>query len=413
MTSKNISLTVVLSGGQQTGGGFHQALTNLSVLLKALPAGFSVTIIDSRRSFSDALEELREQGVLENVTVTVLPKRLSTLRDRILTDESILFRMARAILRVGGLNVKTSILARFLDTSSADLVYFTSPAPAAADLTNKPYIWTVWDLCHRDSPEFPEVRTSGKFEAREDFNSRALRKAALVVADSSDLIEKAGLYFGVQSTKFVTIPFAPPASRHTGSVSARNLPQEIQNLQGKYFFYPAQLWTHKNHLRIVEALRLVHEEGHDLHAVFVGRDHGAGASIQRATSRLGMASHVHFLGYVEDDAIPALYQHSLALIMASYFGPTNIPPLEAMLLKTPVIASDVHKNQLGSGALYFNPDDASDLSKTMMKVTDTRVSAELVKNGQKRLKELEKLQTRGEQDLVLRLTALSKRIILS
>ena len=411
MTEKKFSLTVVLSGGQQTGGGFHQALTNLRMLLRALPEEFSVTVVDSRGSFSKELGELHAEGLTARATVITVPKRLSSFRDRVLTDGSLVFRIARALLRISGVEVSTSILARFLDNSSADLVYFTSPAPEAADLIIKPFVWTLWDLCHLDSPEFPEVRTSGKFEARDDFNARALRKAALVVVDSSELIDKAETYFGAGRGKFITIPFAPPVSRDVAATSRADLPAEVRDLVGRYFFYPAQLWTHKNHLRIVEALREVNAGGYDLHAVFVGKDHGAGSSIRHRVSKWGMNSHVHFLGYVEDSAIPALYTHSLGLIMASYFGPTNIPPLEAMLLKTPVIASDVHRNQLGDAALYFDPDDSAALSQMMMDIGDSGTRNRLVKAGQKRLTELDALREAGEQSLVSGLVSLSKRIL--
>ena len=410
MREKKFSLTVVLSGGQQTGGGFHQALTNLRMLLRALPEEFSVTVVDSRGSFSKELGELHAEGLPARATVITVPKRLSSFRDRVLTDGSLVFRIARALLRISGVEVSTSVLARFLDNSSADLVYFTSPAPEAADLVIKPFVWTLWDLCHLDSPEFPEVRTSGKFEARDNFNARALRKAALVVVDSSELIDKAETYFGAGRGKFITIPFAPPVSRDVVTTSKADLPAEIQDLVGRYFFYPAQLWTHKNHLRIVEALREVNAGGYDLHAVFVGKDHGAGLSIRHRVSEWGMNSHVHFLGYVEDSAIPALYTHSLGLIMASYFGPTNIPPLEAMLLKTPVIASDVHRNQLGDAALYFDPDDSARLSQLMVDIGDSGTRNRLVKAGQKRLAELDALREAGEQSLVSGLVSLSKRI---
>jgi glycosyltransferase involved in cell wall biosynthesis len=124
-----------------------------------------------------------------------------------------------------------------------------------------------------------------------------------------------------------------------------------------------------------------------------------------------MSSHVHFLGYVEDKAIPALYKHSLALIMASYFGPTNIPPLEAMMLGTPVIASDVHKNQLGSAALYFDPDDSTELSQLMVVVKDVGTRKRLVSAGQKRLEDLDALRASGEKALLSRLVALSKRVL--
>ena len=411
MTHKSFNLTVVLSGGQQTGGGFHQALTNLRMLLTSLPEHFVITIVDSKRSFSRELAELQEQGLMSRATVVALPRRLSTFRDRVLTDDRWVFQLARALLRIRGLDVTASVLARFLDTSEADLVYFTSPAPEAAQLQQKPFVWTLWDLCHRDSPEFPEVRTSGKFEAREEFNSRALRKASIVVVDSEELIDKAELYFGVQREKFVSIPFAPPLSRQIQTPQREDIPPEVRDLAGRYFFYPAQLWTHKNHVRIIEALRLANIQGNDFHAVFVGKDHGAGQAIKREVSALGMASHVHFLGYVDDAAIPALYTHSIGLVMASYFGPTNIPPLEAMLLDTPVIASDVHRNQLGSAALYFNPDDADELSKLMVDISDTKVSKRLVSAGRKRLAQIDDTREQGERELTQRLYALSARIL--
>lgn len=411
MKTSRFSIAVVLSGSQQTGGGFHQALSNVAILLKGLPPDFGVTLVDSRGSFSEELLSFQEKSNQDNIRIEVVPKRLTSFRDRVLTDKSVLFRFIRALLRIGGIDASTSVLARFLDNSSADLIYFTSPAPEAAELVKKPYVWTLWDLCHLDSPEFPEVRTSGKFEIREDFNYRALRKAALVVVDSSELQQKASHYFGVRPDKFVTIPFSVPASRGTGSVNKADLPPEIRGLEGRYFFYPAQLWTHKNHLRIVEALHETNSQGHDLHTVFVGKDHGAGKSIRRDVAAMEMESHVHFLGYVDDKAIPALYTHSLGLIMASYFGPTNIPPLEAMMFDTPVIASDVHRNQLGEAALYFDPDNSSELSERMLEVVSTKTRKRLSEAGQKKLLELDRQRDAGEKLLVSRLSTLRKRIL--
>lgn len=42
------------------------------------------------------------------------------------------------------------------------------------------------------------------------------------------------------------------------------------NLVTGYYFYPAQFWAHKNHLRILEALILLREEGLIFNVVFVG-----------------------------------------------------------------------------------------------------------------------------------------------
>ena len=48
-----------------------------------------------------------------------------------------------------------------------DLVYFVSPSRLAADLKKLNFIFTIWDLCHRDNPEFPEVKKDNQFETRE------------------------------------------------------------------------------------------------------------------------------------------------------------------------------------------------------------------------------------------------------
>ena len=60
----------------------------------------------------------------------------------------------------------------------------------------------------------------------------------------------------------------------------------------------------------------------------------------------------------------ALYRHALALTFVSYFGPDNLPPLEAFALGCPVITSAIEgvDEQLGNAALYVNPDSVSNLS---------------------------------------------------
>lgn len=407
----DFSICVVLSGNQQTGGGYHQALSNLRRILSAVPKEFSISVLDAKGTFRDGINNLIAEGQLRSGQVITLPQILPSLVDRVVADRRLPYRLIRRSLGFLGKSVGVSPLARFLDISAYDLIIFASPCPEAGELTLKPYVWTLWDLCHLDSPEFPEVRTSGKFEARENFNSLAIRKAALVIADSADLVAKAQLYFGARPEKFITIPFQPPVLISTGTHYADLLPARIQNISGQYFFYPAQLWTHKNHLRIVEALYLLKTQGLEYHAVFIGKDHGAGNRIRKQVALAEMENNIHFLGYVEDDVIPALYSNAIALVMASYFGPTNIPPLEALALKVPVIASNIHLNQLGNAALYFDPDSASELAAQMKAVAVPETKSKLVAAGTRRLLEIDSASSIGLGQLTDALERLSKRLI--
>ena len=43
---------------------------------------------------------------------------------------------------------------------------------------------TVWDLAHRDDPEFPEVRWGNHFEERENHYRTTLPRAVAVIVDS-------------------------------------------------------------------------------------------------------------------------------------------------------------------------------------------------------------------------------------
>jgi len=303
-------------------------------------------------------------------------------------------------------------MARYLDNSDTDLVYFVTPTSAAHELQVKPFVWTLWDLCHLDSPEFPEGRTSGKFEAREATISQNLRKAAVVIVDSAELGENARRSYGITSDKFVTIPFAPPVGILESHTKAVALPPEVKDIAGRYVFYPAQLWTHKNHRRIAEAIAILKDRGHDIHAVFVGKDHGAGASLRRSIEALGVADNIHFLGYVDDEMVPELYRASMGLVMASYFGPTNIPPLEALLLGVPVIASKQHTEQLGDAAVLFDPDDADELVGAIESLSSPATHKKVAARGRSLLATMDRQRSEGYDELSHRIELLAKRLLL-
>ena len=56
---------------------------------------------------------------------------------------------------------------------------------------------------------------------------------------------------------------------------------------------------------------------------------------ERSRASAGIAAHVHFLGFVDTEDLVALYQHAHALTYLSFFGPENLPPLEAFALGLP------------------------------------------------------------------------------
>jgi glycosyltransferase involved in cell wall biosynthesis len=88
---------------------------------------------------------------------------------------------------------------------------------------------------------------------------------------------------------------------------------------------------------------------------------------------LGLSERVRFAGYVPGNEIPVLYQQALALVMPTYFGPTNLPPLEAFLLGVPVLYPDLPglRDQVGGAALLIDLKVPDSLAHQLARLLDS------------------------------------------
>lgn len=293
-------------------------------------------------------------------------------------------------------------LEKQLRAHGADLVYFLSPSGRAVGLSTLPYCFTVWDLCHRDFPEFPEVRALGEFGEREWLYRNALPRASVILTDSEELKRKMADRYGVDRERIIAMPFSPPTLR---SEDHAPMPEEVQRrygLQRKFYFYPAKLWPHKNHVRIIEAMSRFGERGLPCPmVVFSGSDYaGRRAKLEGIARQRGLSDSIKFLGHVPQEDVVALYRSCIALLMPTYFGPTNLPPLEAWQHGAPVISSRHLSDHLKDAALLVDPDDAGSLFEAMVACQDESVRSTLIERGSRRLAEISREREAAERSLV-------------
>jgi glycosyltransferase involved in cell wall biosynthesis len=130
-----------------------------------------------------------------------------------------------------------------------------------------------------------------------------------------------------------------------------------------YIFYPAILTPHKNHYVLLQALSIIKAKGHKLNLVLTGKDWGSLSYINSLVRELKLEKDVHYLGVVPIGQLKWLYKNATALVYPAYLGPNSFPPVEAMSLGVPVIASDIEgqREQLKDNALYFDPKCANSL----------------------------------------------------
>ncbi len=279
-------------------------------------------------------------------------------------------------------SVPANRLEQLARSEEVDLVWFVGNQGVPIDI---PYISIVLDLQHRLQPWFPEVSYGGVWAHRERFHAEFLRRAARVIVGTAAGRDEVERFYGVPRENIRLLPHPVP---RIDSGAAGPPVLEIHGLEPGYLFYPAQLWPHKNHAMLLLALSQLRDAGEDSpHLVLTGSDKGNGGHLRAMVRSLGLQDRVHFLGFVPREQLIELYRHSLALVYPSFFGPENLPPLEAFALGCPVIAAEVPgaREQLGDAAILVDPSRPEAIAGAVRRlVEDPQLGPDLVARGRAR-----------------------------
>jgi glycosyltransferase involved in cell wall biosynthesis len=299
--------------------------------------------------------------------------------------EELPYRGLRLVRVPDGSSVLDETLDATVRAERIDVVWFSTPG---IEPVSVPFIATVWDLEHRNQPYFPEVSVSGwDWDERELLYRSTLPRAAMVLTGTEEGRRQIQRYYAVPEERIVVAPLPTPSFEEENRA-----PPELAVLLGglpqPYVFYPAQFWPHKNHVALLHALRLLRDDhGMRLSAVFTGSDKGNRAHVEETVRALDLESQVRFLGFVERGSLVALYRGALALVYPSFFGPDNLPPLEAFSIGCPVIAARARgvPDQLGEAPLYFEPSSEQQLAAALLRlVREPDLREELARRGRER-----------------------------
>jgi glycosyltransferase involved in cell wall biosynthesis len=152
-------------------------------------------------------------------------------------------------------------------------------------------------------------------------------------------------------------------------------------IPAKFFHLPNQFWKHKNHIVVLEALKLLKERKSDIFVVCTGnekdyRNPGYVESLKEFIVKNRLNERIVFLGLVPLDHLYALMRQSVALINPSLFEGWSTTVEESKSLGKRILLSDipVHREQSPPGGTYFSPLDPEDLVEKLMKVWNETVA---------------------------------------
>jgi glycosyltransferase involved in cell wall biosynthesis len=156
-----------------------------------------------------------------------------------------------------------------------------------------------------------------------------------------------------------------------------NDPQVPANhrLPARYFYLPNQYWAHKNHTRVVEALRLLCDRGVNIIVASSGNpqdprhaDHYA--RLREKVAADGLTEHFLFLGNIPSRDVAILMRSSVAMLNPSLFEGWSTTVEEAKSLGVRMVLSNlaVHREQTGEAAEFFDPTDPMAIAASLEKV---------------------------------------------
>ncbi|WP_271575098.1 FkbM family methyltransferase [Bradyrhizobium sp. CCBAU 11361] len=359
---------------EATGNGLHVAIDTLEIVF-----GVSGGVETYMKMLTSALLEGGRR-----VTLICLPDQVAPLR-KVFGARVGYFVMRRSaaiglaidvsnrlLSRTRRLSATTSMatFSRLREDIGVDILH--SPVQIFSVLDFRvPSVLNLHDLQHL---HFPENFSPSDIEARNRLYGLSASLADAIVVSSdfvrNDLINQ----MRVPAAKVFTVPVTwdPRVIAGLDGFSVQDA-ISLYKLPSTYAIYPAQFWPHKNHARLVQALRIVRDKcpNVDLKLVFTGyRGHSGWPAVQATIEQLGLGADVICLDHVPVDHLAAIYKGSLYCVMPSTFEASSYPVIEAQVLGVPAMCSNVTslpELTRGGAGLLFDPFDVEDIAAKMLR----------------------------------------------
>ncbi len=234
-----------------------------------------------------------------------------------------------------------------------------------------PHNFLAHDLAYRDWYHRASASVADRIITLSQFSKQAICSSYRVPADK------------------VTVAYPGVDTDLEGNVEEAR--HSLDGLPPAYAFYPANRWAHKNHDRLLAAIRLLRDE-YDLTIPLVcsGHDVATGSPLRDTIARYGLQDVVHDRGYVSAQQMATLYRHARLLIFPSLYEGFGLPLVEAMAAGCPIAAAGCTSipEVVGQAGLLFDPWQVSTIADALRELwNDGELRASLAQQGRQRVRE--------------------------
>lgn len=156
----------------------------------------------------------------------------------------------------------------------------------------------------------------------------------------------------------------------------------------KFLLYVGQQSDYKNIRRLMQAHQTLAVDRPELKLVLVGSLNESAQRNKQWAEEKGLQNIV-FTGFVSDDELAWLYEHTQAYVFPSLMEGFGLPGLEAMVHNAPVVSSNATclPEVYGDAAIYFDPTSVQDMVSSIASVIGSDATRQdLIKKGADQIK---------------------------
>lgn len=248
-----------------------------------------------------------------------------------------------------------------------------------------PCIALIADLLHKD---YPFTLTPTQVAERECYIQETIRLASKIQCISRSGMDQILRHYNLPLERLFYTYL--PIHVRLSHAKPDKTPVSHRFLGRPFFFYPANIWVHKNHeVLLLGYLQYRFKAGKVAWDLVLTFQEDARSDYLRSLAKsLGISDSVHFVGFVTEAELHGLWQLASALVFPSLHEGFGIPVLEAMHYSVPIICgNELALGEIAGDASYrINSRKPTSLANALLEVSgSSELRAKLIKLGKDRL----------------------------
>lgn len=226
----------------------------------------------------------------------------------------------------------------------------------------------IHDLTYLDLPQYVSAKLRGDLER---FVPKTINRSSFVITPAEFGKRRIHEEYRVNLNDILVTPVPPSGPLIHNKPELQKQLKKL-GIGKKYLLSLGTVEPRKNIVKIIEAYKLLPQNVRDEYSLVIAGRIGWLCDVEEAAMKQAAKEgyDVIHLGYVGDNARAALYQAASLFVMASHYEGFGMPILEAMSYGVPCAISDidVFHEVAHNAALYFNQDDALEMSDKLAKM---------------------------------------------